>query len=47
VSRLKQRCGGVFTADPDIPADPLDRGGLRYCLCGLRGKAGEPIGLTY
>lgn len=40
-SGLRQRCGGLFTADPDVPADPLDQAGLRFCLCGLRGEAGD------
>ena len=36
-----QRCGGIFTADPTVPPDPLDRSGLRYCVCGLRGESGD------
>lgn len=39
--KLTQRCGGIFTADPGVPADPLDKTGLAYCLCGLRGQAGD------
>lgn len=31
-------CGGIFTPDPDIPADHR---GLRTCRCGLVGKPGD------
>lgn len=34
-----QRCGGVFTADPDVPADHRGR---RACVCGLLGEPGDP-----
>lgn len=40
-SGVKQRCGGLFSPDPDVPADPLDQAGLSFCLCGLRGKPGD------
>lgn len=40
-SRLTQRCGGIFAPDPDVPQDPLDKTGLAYCVCGLRGAAGD------
>jgi hypothetical protein len=39
--KLHLRCGGIFTADPAVPADPLDRTGLRFCVCGLRGEPGD------
>jgi hypothetical protein len=32
---LTQRCGGVFTPDPDVPAD---QGGRQACRCGLLGE---------
>lgn len=32
-------CGGLFTPDPDLPADPYD--GRRTCRCGLLGEAGD------
>jgi hypothetical protein len=35
----QQRCGGVFTADPDVPADHRGR---RACVCGLLGEPGDP-----
>jgi hypothetical protein len=41
MSKLKQRCGGIFQPDPDVPADPLDRTAARYCMCGLRGEPGD------
>lgn len=31
-------CGGIFIADPDIPADHRGR---RTCRCGLAGKPGD------
>jgi hypothetical protein len=31
-------CGGVFTPDPDIPAD---HNGLLTCRCRLKGKQGD------
>jgi hypothetical protein len=37
-SRVKQRCGGLFTADPDVPAD---QNGRQVCRCGLLGEAGD------
>jgi hypothetical protein len=36
---IPQRCGGFFTADPDVPADPIT--GQEYCRCGLAGRAGD------
>jgi hypothetical protein len=39
VSRAKTRvCGGLFTPDPDLPADHQGR---RTCRCGLTGEAGD------
>jgi len=29
MGRVKQRCGGIFVADPTVPPDPLDRSGLQ------------------
>jgi len=31
-------CGGIFAADPDIPAD---HNGRRTCRCGLTGEPGD------
>lgn len=31
-------CGGIFTPDPDIPADHR---GWRTCRCGLTGAPGD------
>ena len=31
-------CGGIFTPDPDLPADHQGR---RTCRCGLPGKPGD------
>lgn len=31
-------CGGIFTPDPDIPADHRGR---RTCRCGLTGEPGD------
>jgi hypothetical protein len=31
-------CGGIFTPDPDVPAD---RNGRRTCLCHLVGEPGD------
>jgi hypothetical protein len=31
-------CGGVFTPDPDLPAD---HNGRRTCRCGLLGEPGD------
>lgn len=31
-------CGGIFIADPDIPADHRGR---RTCWCGLVGRPGD------
>jgi hypothetical protein len=41
VKPVKQRCGGVFVADLDVPPDPLDRTGRRVCRCGLLGEPGD------
>lgn len=39
VSPPKTRvCGGLFTPDPDLPADHQGR---RTCRCGLLGEAGD------
>lgn len=32
-STVKQRCGGIFAVDPDVPGDPIT--GQRFCRCGL------------
>lgn len=32
-------CGGIFTPDPDIPADPYSK--RRTCRCGLTGAPGD------
>lgn len=37
-SRLKQRCGGVFQPDPDVPPD---QNGRHACRCGLVGEPGD------
>lgn len=31
-------CGGIFTPDPDLPAD---HNGRRACRCGLVGEPGD------
>lgn len=31
-------CGGIFTPNPDLPADHLGR---QVCRCGLPGKPGD------
>jgi len=31
-------CGGIFTPDPDVPAD---HNGLRVCRCNLLGQPGD------
>jgi hypothetical protein len=31
-------CGGIFTPDPDLPAD---HNGRRTCRCGLPGEPGD------
>lgn len=38
-SGVKQRCGGIYQANPEIPADPIT--GQVFCRCGLAGKAGD------
>ena len=42
---LKQRCGGIFTADPDTPPEVRYAGGVRveraFCVCGLVGRPGD------
>lgn len=32
-------CGGIFTPDPDMPAEPFT--GRKTCRCGLVGKPGD------
>ena len=38
-SGVKQRCGGIFQPDPDVPADPVT--GQVFCRCGRAGEAGD------
>lgn len=38
MTKLSQRCGGIFTPDTDTPADHRGR---RFCICGLAGEPGD------
>lgn len=38
-ARAQRVCGGVFTADPAVPPDPLT--GRRACVCRLVGEPGD------
>jgi hypothetical protein len=38
-AKPRQRCGGVFQVDAEVPAD---HSGRRACVCGLLGTPGDP-----